>query len=103
LHALPKASYFAKAYSALHTKRAFVSNDQMKSCPTNGISYTSLSNDKIKSYLMHQRLILQVTASIKTSTNIALPNQKQAASPKARDHTGHDHKNVKPVNAFMLH
>jgi hypothetical protein len=37
-------------------------------------------------------MITQVTAPIKTSTNIALPNQKQTASPKARDHTGHDHK-----------
>jgi hypothetical protein len=42
--ALPKMRYFAptKAYRALHPKRAFVSNDQMKACPSKGISYTSL-------------------------------------------------------------
>jgi hypothetical protein len=47
-----------KAYLALHPKWAFIANDQMKSCPTKGISYISLhtkrafvSNDKMKSCL----------------------------------------------------
>ena len=77
-----------KAYLARHTKRAFVTNDQMKSCPTKGIFYTSLKAKRAFVYLKtnlnlaSSKTYLTSQVTIKTNTNIAFPNQKQTASTK---------------------